>query len=437
MSTSDLARPVLIRHAKQLVTLKGSSESPLTGERMNELHIIEDGAVWVEDGCIQMVGKDEDVVRAYRDRLAEAEVLDATGRLVTPGLVDPHTHLVFAGSREHEFEKRLHGATYMEIMQAGGGIHATTSATRAADEEQLFQESIVRLNQFIKEGVTTIEAKSGYGLSTEHELKQLRVAKHLHDQHPVDIVSTFMGAHAIPVQYKDHPDDFVDMVIQEMLPAVAESGLAEFNDVFCEKGVFTPEQSERILEAGKKYGLKPKIHADEIEPYEGAELAAKVGAVSADHLLKVSDEGIRRMADAGVVATLLPGTAFFLMADFADGRRMVDAGVPVALSTDRKPGSSPTESLPLIMNLGCLKMGMTPAEVLTAATINAAHAINRGRQIGSIEEGKQADLVIWDAPNYVYLQYNFGVNLVDTVLKNGVPVVKGGQPTYDVSVSAT
>ena len=416
-------RPLLIRHASQLVTLKGSSDAPLTGKAMEALHIIEDGSVWIEEGIIQSVGTDREIAEKYGSRLEEARVIDATGRLVTPGLVDPHTHLVYAGSRENEFEMRLKGATYMEIMNAGGGIHATTAATQKATHEQLYEESRKRLDLFLRHGVTTVEAKSGYGLTLEHELKQLEVARELNRNHPVDVVSTFMGAHAVPVAYRERPDDFVERVIREMIPEVARRKLAEFNDVFCEKGVFTPEQSRRILEAGKEWGLLPKIHADEIEPYGGAELAAEVGAVSADHLLKASERGIRALAEKGVVAVLLPGTAFFLMTESADGRRMIDAGVPVALSTDCNPGSSPTVSMPLIMNLGCLKMGMTPAEVLTAATINAAHAIRRGREIGSIEEGKKADLVLFDVPNYMSLQYAFGVNHVHTVIKGGEVVL--------------
>ena len=416
-------RPLLIRHASQLVTLKGSSDAPLTGKAMEALHIIEDGSVWIEEGIIQSVGTDREIAEKYGSRLEEARVIDASGRLVTPGLVDPHTHLVYAGSRENEFGMRLKGATYMEIMNAGGGIHATTAATQKATHEQLYEESRKRLDLFLRHGVTTVEAKSGYGLTLEHELKQLEVARELNRNHPVDVVSTFMGAHAVPVAYRERPDDFVERVIREMIPEVARRKLAEFNDVFCEKGVFTPEQSRRILEAGKEWGLLPKIHADEIEPYGGAELAAEVGAVSADHLLKASERGIRALAEKGVVAVLLPGTAFFLMAESADGRRMIDAGVPVALSTDCNPGSSPTVSMPLIMNLGCLKMGMTPAEVLTAATINAAHAIRRGREIGSIEEGKKADLVLFDVPNYMSLQYAFGVNHVHTVIKGGEVVL--------------
>lgn len=423
-------KPLMIRNASQLVTLKGASVAPLTKEGMEKLQIIENGSVWLEDGIIQSVGRDEELAERYKDRMHEADIIDATGKLVTPGLVDPHTHLVHAGTRENEFNMRLQGATYMEIMNNGGGIHATTSATRAASKETLFEESKKRLDQFLLHGVTTVEAKSGYGLSLEVELKQLEVAKELHEAHPVDIVSTFMGAHAVPAEYKENPDQFVDIVINEMLPEVAKRNLAEFNDVFCERGVFTPEQSKRILEAGKKYGLIPKIHADEIEPYEGAELAGEIGAISAEHLLKASDKGIQALADNGVIAVLLPGTAFFLMAESANGRKMIDSGVPVALSTDCNPGSSPTVSMPLVMNLGCLKMGMTPAEVLAAATINAAHAINRGKEIGSIEEGKKADITIFDVPNYMVLQYKFGVNHVHSVIKNGEVVVEQGRVVY-------
>ncbi|UQD51207.1 imidazolonepropionase [Bacillus methanolicus] len=420
-------KPLLIRNASQMVTLAGSSDAPLTGKQMEQLQIIENGSVWLEDGVIQFVGKDEEVAQIYKDRLNEAEIIDATGKLVTPGLVDPHTHLVFAGSRENEFNMRLEGATYMEIMNNGGGIHATTSATRKATHQTLFEESKKRLDQFLLHGVTTVEAKSGYGLSLEHEIKQLEVARKLHEQHPVDIVQTFMGAHAVPFEYKENPDEFVDYIIHDMIPEVARRKLAEFNDVFCERGVFTPDQSKRILESGLQHGLLPKIHADEIEPYEGAELAAEIGAISAEHLLKASDKGIAALAEKGVIAVLLPGTAFFLMAESANARKMIDAGVPVALSTDCNPGSSPTVSMPLIMNLGCLKMGMTPAEVLTAATINAAHAINRGKEIGSIEKDKKADIVIFDVPNYMVLQYRYGINHVHTVIKSGEVVVDGGR----------
>ncbi|MGG2953259.1 imidazolonepropionase [Geobacillus stearothermophilus] len=420
-------RPLFVRRARQLVTLAGSSAAPLVKEKMSDLGIIENGSVWIENGVIVAVGPDDELVRQFADRLAEAEVIDAKGKTVTPGLIDPHTHLVYAGSREHEWTMRLGGATYMEIMNAGGGIHATTKATREASEEMLYEESKRRLDQFLLHGVTTVEAKSGYGLSLEHEIKQLEVAKRLDDTHPVDIVSTFLGAHAVPPEWKHDPDEYVRLVIDEMIPEVSRRGLAEFNDVFCERGVFTPDQARLILEAGKEYGLTPKIHADEIEPYGGAELAAEVGAISADHLLRASDEGIRRMADGGVIGVLLPGTAFFLMTQAADARRLIDAGVPVALATDCNPGSSPTVSLPLVMSLACLHMGMTPAEAMAAATINAAHAIGRAHLVGSLEPGKKADLVIFNVPNYVQIMYHYGVNHAETVIKGGEVVVKEGK----------
>ncbi|ASS85683.1 imidazolonepropionase [Geobacillus lituanicus] len=420
-------RPLFVRRARQLVTLAGSSAAPLVKEKMSDLGIIENGSVWIENGVIVAVGPDDELARQFADRLAEAEVIDAKGKTVTPGLIDPHTHLVYAGSREHEWTMRLHGATYMEIMSAGGGIHATTKATREASEEALYDESRRRLDQFLLHGVTTVEAKSGYGLSLEHEIKQLEIAKRLHDTHPVDVVSTFLGAHAVPPEWKHDPDGYVRLIIDEMIPEAARRGLAEFNDVFCERGVFTPEQALLILEAGKAHGLTPKIHTDEIEPYGGAELAAEVGAISADHLLRASDEGIRRMADRGVIGVLLPGTAFFLMTKAADARRLIDAGVPVALATDCNPGSSPTVSLPLVMTLACLHMRMTPAEAIAAATINAAHAIGRGHLVGSLEPGKKADLVMFNVPNYVQIMYHYGVNHVETVIKGGEVVVKEGK----------
>ncbi|WP_212927015.1 imidazolonepropionase [Oceanobacillus sp. J11TS1] len=416
-----------ISNANQVITMAGHSDKPATKERMSEITVIENGSIWIEDGKIVDIGTDAEIREKYKVQLNAATQVDATGKIVTPGLVDPHTHLVHAGTRENEYAMRLQGKTYMEIMEAGGGIHATTRATQEASHEALYEESKKRLDKFLLHGVTTVEAKSGYGLTLEHELKQLEVAEQLQKNHAVDIVSTFMGAHAVPMDEKENPENFVTRVIEEMIPEVAKRNLATFNDVFCERGVFTPEQSKRILEAGKEHGLIPKIHADEIEPYAGAELAAEVGAISADHLLKASDAGIKAMAEKGVVGVLLPGTAFFLMAEFARGRKMIDAGVAVALSTDQNPGSSPTISLPFIMNLGCLKMEMTPEEVLTATTINAAHAIGCADKIGSLEAGKKADITIFDVPNYLTLSYQYGMNHVDTVIKSGKQLVAGGQ----------
>lgn len=421
-----MTRPLWIKHASQLATLLSTQKGPRTKEAMSELGLIEDGSLWIEDGIVKAVGTTEELEKQFSGRIPEAEIYDASGYLVTPGLVDPHTHVVYGGSREREFEMRLEGATYMEIMNAGGGIHATAQMTREATEEELIRQTTKRLDSFLEHGVTTVEGKSGYGMDLETEIKQLRVMKKLREQHPIDLVPTFMGAHAVPSEYKGREDEFVEYIIDEMLPIVAREKLAEFNDVFCEKGVYTPEQSERILEAGKRYGLTPKIHADEIEPYGGAELAAKVGAISAEHLLKASDEGVKMMAEAGVIACLLPATALYLREEAAKGRKMIDAGVPVAISTDCNPGSSPTTSMPLVMNLACISMRLTPAEALTAATYNAACAIQRVDKVGSLEVGKQADIVLWDVKDYRELQYLFGVNHVKAVWKKGVQVVNKG-----------
>jgi imidazolonepropionase len=415
----------LITGANQLLTLQGAGR-PKTGKEMNDLGIIEDGAVAVEKDTIIAVGTRKEVESEARKRWGlweKVNHMDATGKVIMPGLIDPHTHLVYAGSREDELNMRLNGKTYLEILEAGGGILSTTQRTRAAGIDELVEQAKARLDRFLKNGVTTVEAKSGYGLSPEHELKQLRVTKRLNEEHPVEVVSTFMGAHAVPKEYQKQPDAYVRLITDEMIPRVVSERLAEFCDVFCERGVFSVEQSETILRAAKAAGLIPKIHADELEPTGGAELAARIGAISADHLLKVSDEGIRALAKAKVVAVLLPGTAFFLMAPFADGRKMIDAGVPVALSTDCNPGSSPTESLLLMMNLACFHMKMTPAEVITAVTVNAAHAIGRADRIGSLEPGKQADLVVFDVPNYLHLTYHYGSNDVERVMKKGKWVV--------------
>ena len=399
---------------------------PRRREQMSELGLLKDVSILIADGRIEAIAPLEEIKQTFPHLMERVEVIDAQGKIVMPGLVDCHTHLVHGGTREHELNMRLAGKSYMDIMNAGGGIHYTTTKTREASFDTLYEKTYYHLNDFLRYGVKTVEAKSGYGLDWATELKQLEVAKKLQETHVVDIVSTFMGAHAVPKEMKGEEDRFVDIIINEMIPKVAEQGLAEFNDVFCEKGVFTPEQSRLILEAGKEHGLTPKIHADEIEPYEGAELAAEVGAISAEHLLVASDDGIEAMAKAGTIAVLLPGTAFFLRAPYARGRLMIDCGVPVAISTDFNPGSSPTISLPFVQNLACMNMGMTMEEVLCATTINAAYAINRGDEVGTLEKGKKADVLILDVPNYKQLQYFYGMNHTDTVIKDGKVVVKGG-----------
>lgn len=421
--TKATHKPIWIQNISQLVTLASEKKGPRVREEMRELGIIEGGSVWIENGEIQDLGTTREMILKYISRANEAEIVDATGKIVTPGLIDPHTHVVFGGSREHEFEMRMQGASYMDIMNAGGGIHATTRKMRTLSEEHIFNQTARRLDLFLQHGVTTLESKSGYGLDLENELKQLRVMRRLNEKHPVDIVTTFMGAHAVPEEYRENPEKYVDLVIEEMIPAVVNEDLAKFIDVFCEVDVFTPEQSERILQAGKAHGLIPKIHADEIVENQGAYVAAKVGAISAEHLLKVSDEGIEELAKSGVIACLLPATALYLGEKPARARDIIDAGVPVAISTDCNPGSSPTISMPLVMNLACITMKMTPAESLCAATYNAACALQIEDRVGSIEIGKQADLVLWDVHNHQKLHYIFGVNHVKKVWKNGVKVV--------------
>lgn len=409
---------LLVVHAGELLTLTGGpqgGEGPRTGEALGELGLIRDGAVAIADGLVAAVGLSADLLGTVR----AAQTVDARGRVVLPGFVDPHTHLLFAGSRADEFEMRLRGATYLEIAAAGGGILHTVTQTRALSESALVDLGAARLTRMLAHGTTTVEAKSGYGLATEEELKLLRALHRLSALHQVDVVPTFLGAHAVPAEFAADPDGYVALVIEEMLPAVAEEDLAEFCDVFCEETAFSVAQSRAILEAGAEYGLLPKIHADELSDRGGARLAAEVGAVSADHLLFAAEDGLRAMAEAGVIAVLLPGTAFFLGLPYAPARRMIDLGVPVALATDFNPGSSPTYSMQMAVALACLGLRLTPAEAIAAATINAAWAIGLAEEVGSLEAGKVADLVILDATDHRALGMHFGVNLVDEVYKRG------------------
>ena len=416
---------LLIKNAGQLVTSRGASFSPRLKGALGEIQVIEKGAVAAKGDKIIAVGTTPEVLGKIKIS-SETIVIDAAGRVVLPGLVDPHTHVVHGGSREHELDLKLKGVPYLEILARGGGILSTVRSTREAGREELVQRGLKYCDQMLGQGTTTAEAKSGYGLSTESELKTLEAVKEVNKKHPIDLVPTFLGAHAIPGEYKENPDEYVSIVIDEMLPAVTERGLAEYCDVFCEEGVFSVEQSRKILTAAADRGLKLKIHADEIVPLGGAELAAELGAVSADHLLVISDTGIKRMAEAGVIAVILPGTTFYLREEhYAPARKMIEAGVPVALATDFNPGSCPNNNLQIIMTMACLYLRMTPAEVINAMTINAAHALGRAQTIGSLEEGKRADMVIFDAPNYQYLPYRYGTNLVDKVIKNGRIVVGG------------
>ena len=413
---------LIIKNASQVVTCSGFAGK--RGREMNDLHVIEGGTVVVTDGRISHVLHAGEPLPVDE---AGYTVIDATGKALLPGFVDPHTHFVFGGYREEEFSWRMRGDSYMEIMNRGGGIVNTTRATREASEDELFEVGRRRLDAMLRLGITTVEGKSGYGLDRDTELKQLRVMRRLNEAHPADIVSTFMGAHATPAEWKGREDEFIDFNIREMFPLVAQEGLAEFADIFCEKDVFTIEQSRRYLQAAREQGFKLKIHADEIVQFGGAELAGELHCISADHLLQASDAGIRAMADAGVVATLLPLTAFSLRETFARGREMIDAGCMVALATDLNPGSSFSASVPLLFALACIYMKLSPEEAVTAFTINSAAAIDRADRIGSIDVGKQGDLVLLQFPSYKFLPYHVGMNIVDTVIKQGEVVVKNGE----------
>jgi len=410
---------LLIENANEVVTLEGGSRKPLIGNSMEELGILRDACLAVKDGKILAVGKTREVKQNFR---AE-ETIEAKGKVVIPGFVDPHTHLVFAGSREEEFEMRLKGATYMEILQKGGGILKTVRETRRVSEPELTENCKKTLNVMLEHGTTTVEAKSGYGLTLRDEVKCLQVMKRLNETHPVDVVPTFLGAHAIPPEYAGQADRYVDLITDKMIPVVASQKLAEFCDVFCEKNVFSLDKSRRILLQGKKHGLTPKVHADEMTPFGGAELAAEVGAISAEHLLFASEKGLKMMAKRDVIAVLLPAAAFTLMTQrYADARKMISLSVPVALGTDFNP-SCWVENQQLVIVLACRQMRMTPAEALAASTINAAHAIKRAPEVGSLEPGKKADIVVLNIPSHKFLGYRFGVNLVDKVVKEGKLVV--------------
>ncbi len=409
---------MVILNASELLTLDGASHTPKLREDLNELGIIEKGGVAIRGNQIVAVDTTKNIKRLVKPG-SRPRIIDAKNRTVMPGLIDPHTHLAFAGSREREFVQKIEGATYMEILESGGGINVTVKATRKASKNTLVRLGKRTLNRMLEYGTTTVEGKSGYGLDPKHEFKQLYAMRDMNLIHHVDIVPTFMGAHVVPSKYKKQPDKYVDMVIERMIPTVAKRGLAEFCDVFTEKGVFDIDQSRRILQAGVEHGLVPKVHADEMTTFGGAELAAELGAASADHLLKVSKQGIKALAKKQVVAVLLPATALVLMEkEYAPARDLISGGVPVALATDYNPNCM-TESMQLVMTLACLNMRMTPAEAISAATINAAHAINRAHLVGSLESNKQADIVIMDVPNHAHIPYHFGVNLVEKVIKSG------------------
>lgn len=414
---------LIIKNANQLITLRGHSREPAAGSKMEEIGILHDGAAAVNGDRIVAVGETSEVLEEYVGSLE----IDASSKVVIPGFIDSHTHLVFAGSREDELDLKIKGASYMEIMQRGGGILRTVRETRTATRDQLMDTCRKRVANMIVHGTTTAEAKSGYGLTLEDEIKSLETIQRLNEETLITLIPTFLGAHAIPPEFHGRTAEFVTLLCEIWIPEVARRRLAVFCDVFCEKGVFEIEDSRRILESAKRAGLLPKLHADELYPLGGAELAAEVGAVSADHLLFASTSGLAAMKQAGVVATLLPAAPLTLMLDrYADARKIIAQGVPVALGSDLNPGCW-LENFQLVIALACYKLRMTPAEALTAGTINAAHAVGSADLVGSIEVGKKADLLILEASDYRFLANRLGSNMVGTVVKNGRIVAKNGQ----------
>ena len=387
---------------------------PHRGKEQGENVKYFNAAIAMEDGVITEITSD--------GKLPEGDFdieYNAGGKLVTPGLVDGHTHLVFGGYRQHELAMKLAGADYLDILKAGGGIIDTVRKTREADKSELYIKSAGFLDEMIGMGVTTCEAKSGYGLTTECEIKMLKVIRDLNARHYMDVVATFMGPHAVPPEYEGRGDEYIDMVCSEMLPAVKEDKLAEFCDVFCEDSVFNAEQSRHYLECARNMGFGLKVHADEIEAIGGSELAGELGAVSAEHLIAITEAGMDALAEGGTIAMCLPATSFYLGKTFAPARRMIEKEIPVAIASDFNPGSCPSLNLQFAMNLGCIKYRMTPEEVLTAVTINPACGIGKGETVGTIEPGKQGDLVIWNAPDFEMVCYRFGSNMVNRVIKCG------------------
>lgn len=410
----------IIINIGQLTTMQ-SRNQPKTGSQMKEVGLMKSAGIAIKDGRILDLGGSQEIAAKY----SWLERIDAQGRILTPGFVDSHTHPVFVHTREDEFALRLAGKSYVEISQAGGGIRSSITATRAASVDQLVEYSLPRIKRMMALGTTTLEAKSGYGLDTKSELKQLQAIQRLNEVLPIDIVATFMGAHEFPPEYKDDHQGYIQLLINEMLPAVKDQGIAEFCDIFTEAHVYSISESRQVLQAAKELGFKLKMHADEIEAIGGAELAAELGCISADHLGAASDAGINALKTAGVIPTLLPATLFSLAAKkYARGREMIDWGLPVAIATDFNPGSCNCDSLPFTMSLACLNMGLTPLEALSAVTINAACALDQQKQVGSLEIGKQADIIFWDIPSLNFIPYHLGSSHIDRVFKNGKLIYK-------------
>jgi imidazolonepropionase len=406
---------LVVRNAAQIVCVSQQGERSKRGASMRNLAILESGALISRQGRIEWIGPTSRLPLLPRD----CTVIDAAGKIVLPGFIDSHTHLVFAGTREDEFVLRLEGLTYQEITARGGGIQATVRRVREAATADLKELARRRLQRMLRFGVTTAEVKSGYGLTPADERKCLEVIADLNDEGPLELVPTFLGAHAVPPEFRSNREGYLRLLLDDMLPEIARCRLAEFCDVFCETGVFSVEESERILTRARDLGFRLKLHADELTPLGGAELAARIGAASADHLLCITEAGIDALAGSETVATLLPGTAFFLGVTYAPARRLIERGLTVALASDCNPGTCPSENLPLAGSMACTQMGMLPSEVISALTLNAAAALGRSDRLGSLEVGKQADLLICDVPDYRQLFYHFGINHAWRVIKRG------------------
>lgn len=424
MITADL----IIRDCSQLITCSGAV--PKRKLSLQTVGAMDNASIASRDGTIVFIGSREELEHHVQPETG-CMTIEAGGLTALPGLVDSHTHLPFAGSRENEFKLRIEGATYLELAEMGMGIQSTVDQTRKASRRELVNLCLKRLDSMLLHGTTTVEAKSGYGLNLADEIKQLQALKEADRIHPAEIIPTFMGAHEVPREYKNRKDMYIDLLIETMIPEIRASGLAEFFDVFCEEGVYSIEETRRLIRAAKKSGFEIKIHADEFASLGGAQLAAEEGAVSAEHLIAVSPDGIKIMSESNTAAVLLPGVPFFLMQKKkAPARAFIDAGAIPVLATDFNPGSSMTESLFFILQLGVFTMDMGLEEVLNAGTANAAFAVNRHSRVGSLEPGKQMDVILCDAPNYAYLFYHFGVNPVKHVIKNGKLVVKNRRLVY-------
>lgn len=419
---------LLLRNTSQVATPIGRKAH--RRDELGRLAIEPAAVVRCEDGRIVFVGPEDE----HRAMFPPAdEELDADGGCVVPGFVDPHTHPTWGGSREDEFNRRLRGESYKDIGAAGGGINATVKATRDASFDELLASTLSRLDTFLTHGTTSIEAKSGYGLDLETEVRMLEVIAEAGRRHPLDLIPTCLAAHEIPLEHRDAPERWISRLINEIHPRIADSSLSEAVDVFCEDGVFDVDQTRRLLKDASSYGWGIHLHADELTPLGGTELAVELGALSADHLVHVTDDGVRALAGSDTVAVLLPGTSFFLRSRFAPARHLVESGCAVAVATDCNPGSSPTESMPMILQLACLGMGLTVEEALTAATLNAAAAIGRAESRGSLEPDKLADLVVLSEPTHHHLVYHYGVNPVRHVVKAGRVVVRDGRVVSGVS----